>query len=450
MNRRSNSLDRQLRERAAAVIPGGMYGHQSTGRLPDDYPQFFERGKGAYLWDVDGNRVFDLMCGYGPNLLGYADEAVDAAYIARVREGDCLTGPGAAMVEFAEACVDLVTHADWAMFCKNGTDATTMALTVARAHTGRKTVVLAKGAYHGAAPWCTPRMNGVTPEDRANQVYCLYNDVESLEAAVAQAGGDLAAIFAAPFKHDAFIDQAAPTAEYARRAREICDETGAMLVVDDVRAGFRMARDCSWSAIGVEPDLSSWGKGIANGHPISALLGSNVARKAAESIYVTGSFWFASAAMAAGRRDPETHPRDRLSGAHGRARRTLEVGHDGAGLGPRHRPAPDRPGPDAPLPVRRRPQARTRLRLVQRHAGPRRLRPPLAQHVPVRGDDRGRHRRGPRRGGRGVRRAGEVGGGAGCLRPRSSLMIALLAHRGAMSCLPRCMSVTWTRTPLPA
>ena len=300
MNRRINSLDRELRERAAAVIPGGMYGHQSTGRLPDDYPQFFARGKGAYLWDVDGNRVFDLMCGYGPNLLGYADEAVDAAYVSRVAQGDCLTGPGAAMVEFAEAMVDLVSHADWAMFCKNGTDATTMALTVARAHTGRKTVVLAKNAYHGAAPWCTPRMSGVTPEDRANQVHCVYNDIESLEAAAKKAGGDLAAIFAAPFKHDAFVDQAPPTVEYARRVREICNETGALLVIDDVRAGLRVARDCSWSAMGVQPDLSTWGKGIANGHPISALLGSNTARKAAESIYVTGSFWFASAAMAAG------------------------------------------------------------------------------------------------------------------------------------------------------
>ena len=300
MDRLVNSLDRQLRDRAAVVIPGGMYGHQSTGRLPADYPQFFERGKGAYLWDVDGHRVLDLMCGYGPNLFGYADEAIDAAYMARVAQGDCLTGPGEAMVELAEAFVDLVTHADWAMFCKNGTDATTMALTIARAHTGRKTVVLAKNAYHGAAPWCTPRLSGVTPEDRANQVHCIYNDIESLETAVATAGDDLAAIFAAPFKHDAFVDQASPQIEYARRAREICDETGAMLVVDDVRAGLRVSRDCSWSAISVEPDLSSWGKGIANGHPISALLGSNKARKAAESIYVTGSFWYASAAMAAG------------------------------------------------------------------------------------------------------------------------------------------------------
>ncbi len=145
----------------------------------------------------------------------------------------------------------MVSHADWAMFCKNGTDATPMALMVARAHTRRKTVILAKGAYHGAVPWCAPRPAGSSPEDRAHQILCDYNDVASLEAAVAQAGDDLAAIFAAPFKHDAFIDQAVPDPAYARRARELCDQTGALLVVDDVRAGFRIARDCSWSSVGV-------------------------------------------------------------------------------------------------------------------------------------------------------------------------------------------------------
>jgi len=196
--------------------------------------------------------------------------------------------------------VALVAHADWAMFCKNGTDATTMALMTARAHTRRKTIVLAKGAYHGAAPWCTPRPRGTTPEDRANQIFCDYNDIESLEAAVRQAGGDLAAIFAAPVKHDAFVDQAPPDPAYARRARELCDEHGALLVVDDVRAGLRVARDCSWSVVGVRPDLSSWGKCIANGHPISALMGSDKARAAAASIFVTGSFWYAGAPMAAG------------------------------------------------------------------------------------------------------------------------------------------------------
>src|SRR3954466_5833678 len=296
---RSNSRDRELRERAEAVIPGGMYGHQSTALLPDDYPQFFERGEGAHIWDVDGKRYLDMMCAYGPNLFGYANPQIDAAFVRQLGLGDTLTGPTELMVELAEAFVAMVSHADWAMLCKNGTDATTMALTTARAHTKRKTVVRAKGAYHGAAPWCVPRPTGTLESDRAYQITCDYNYVASLEAAVAEAGDDLACIFAAPFKHDAFIEQAEPDPAYARRAREVCDQTGALLIIDDVRAGLRLARDCSWSKIGVQPDLSTWGKCIANGHPISALLGNDKARRAAASIFVTGSFWFQGAPMAA-------------------------------------------------------------------------------------------------------------------------------------------------------
>jgi glutamate-1-semialdehyde 2,1-aminomutase len=297
---RTNSRDRELRQRAEAVIPGGMYGHQATGLLPDDYPQFFEKGEGAHIWDADGRRYLDFMCAYGPNLFGYANPQIDAAYVRQLGLGDTLTGPTALMVEMAEAMVGMVSHAGWAMFCKNGTDATSMALTIARAHTRKKTVIRAKGAYHGAAAWCTPRPAGVIESDRAHQIFCDYNDVASLEEAVRQAGDDLACIFAAPFKHDAFIDQAEPDLAYARRVREICDRTGALLIVDDVRAGLRLARDCSWSKIGVQPDLSTWGKCIANGHPISALLGSDKARKAAASIYATGSFWYQAAPMAAG------------------------------------------------------------------------------------------------------------------------------------------------------
>jgi glutamate-1-semialdehyde 2,1-aminomutase len=297
---RTNSVDAELRARAEAVIPGGMYGHQSTGLLPDDYPQFFSRAKGGRLWDADGAELLDLMCAYGPNLFGYGDTEIDAAYVRQLADGDTLTGPTHLMVELAETITAMVAHADWAMFCKNGTDATSMALVTARAHTRRKTVIMAKGAYHGAAPWCVPRGTGVNPEDKAHQIFCAYNDVASLEAAVAKAGDDLAAVFAAPIKHDAFIDQALPDPAYARRARELCDQTGALLIVDDVRAGFRLARDCSWSLVGVEPDLSCWGKCLANGHPLSALLGADKARKAASSVFVTGSFWFQAAPMAAG------------------------------------------------------------------------------------------------------------------------------------------------------
>jgi glutamate-1-semialdehyde 2,1-aminomutase len=332
-----NSKDAELRERAAAVIPGGMYGHQSTGLLPDDYPQFFSKARGARLWDADGNELLDFMCAYGPNLFGYGDQEIDQAYIRQLGIGDTLTGPTELIVELAERFTATVAHADWAIFCKNGTDATSMALVTARAHTRKKTVILAKGAYHGAAPWCTPRPAGTTPEDKANQVFCAYNDVASLEAAAAKAGDDLAAIFAAPVKHDAFIDQALPDPAYARLAREICDRTGALLVVDDVRAGFRLARDSSWSLVGVEPDLSSWGKCIANGHPISALLGSDKARAAAASIYVTGSYWFQAAPMAAAlvtlERIRRTDYLERLQGLGQRLRDGLAARASAAGFG---------------------------------------------------------------------------------------------------------------------
>lgn len=291
--------DKALRQRAAKVLPNGVYGHMSTMLLPDSHPQFFERAEGAYIWDADGNKYLDFMCAYGPNLLGYGDTRVNTAATAQLAKGDTMTGPTALMVELAETLADMVSHADWAMFCKNGGDATTMAKTVARAQTGKRVILVAKGAYHGALPWCTPVPSGVLPEDRAHIAHYEYNNVASLEAAVAAAGDDLAGIFATPFKHDAFTDQALPDPAYARRARELCDQTGAMLIVDDVRGGFRLTRDCSWELIGVRPDLSAWGKSFANGHPISALLGSDTARDGAASIYATGSFWYAAVPMAA-------------------------------------------------------------------------------------------------------------------------------------------------------
>lgn len=296
---RSTVQDKEWRERAERVIPGGMYGHESAQLLPDGFPQFFSRAEGARLWDVDGHEYIDFMCAYGPNLMGYGYPGIEAAATAQRLRGDTLTGPSTVMVELAEKFVSMVSHADWAMFCKNGSDANSMALVIARAHAGRRKILLARGAYHGSATWNTPNPAGVLPEDRAHIITYDYNDADSLEDAARQAGDDLAGIFATPFRHEVFADQALPNLEYAMAARRICDETGALLIVDDVRAGFRLARDCSWSSIGVQPDLSSWGKVIANGYPISALLGSNKARAAAQRIWATGSFWFSAVPMAA-------------------------------------------------------------------------------------------------------------------------------------------------------
>jgi glutamate-1-semialdehyde 2,1-aminomutase len=296
---RRRTEDRALRERARAVIPGGMYGHQSAMSLPPEYPQFMRGGRGARVWDVDGNSYVDLMCSYGPVLLGHRHPEVEAAVAAQAELGDCQNGPGPVMVDLAELLVATVQHADWAMFAKNGTDATTMCCTIARAQTGRDRILVARGAYHGSAPWCTPRPDGTTAADRANLGYFRYNDLASARAAAAEAGGDLAGILVSPFRHDASCDQELVDPAFARGLRELCDATGAALILDDVRCGFRLHLGSSWEPIGVAPDLSAWSKAIANGYPLAAVLGSDAFRGGASRVFVTGSFWFAAAAMAA-------------------------------------------------------------------------------------------------------------------------------------------------------
>jgi len=174
-----------------------------------------------------------------------------------------------------------------------------MCCTIARAQTGRRKILAATGAYHGAAPWCTPRPAGTTPEDRANVGYYTYNDLASVQRAAAEAGDDLAAILVSPFRHDAGYDQELVDPAFARGLRALCDATGAALILDDVRCGFRLHLGSSWEPIGVDPDLSAWSKAIANGHPLAAVLGSDAFRGGAQQVFVTGSFWFSAVPMAA-------------------------------------------------------------------------------------------------------------------------------------------------------
>ncbi|HEV3068780.1 MAG TPA: aminotransferase class III-fold pyridoxal phosphate-dependent enzyme [Streptosporangiaceae bacterium] len=296
----ARTTDAALRARAAAVIPGGMYGHQSAAGLPPEFPQFMARGAGARVWDVDGREYVDLMCSYGPVILGHQHPKVEAAAQAQRREADCQNAPSPRMVELAEALTGTVAHADWAMFAKNGTDATTLALMIARAATGHRKILAARGSYHGAAPWCTPRPGGVTAEDRAHISYFTYNDLASAQQAADAVAGDLAGVIVTPFRHDIGQDQELADPQFARGLRELCDRTGAALILDDVRCGFRLHLGSSWEPLGVAPDLSAWSKAIANGYALAAVLGGEAFRHGATEVFTTGSFWFSAVSMAAG------------------------------------------------------------------------------------------------------------------------------------------------------
>lgn len=294
--------DQSVRVRADAVVPGGMYGHMTanTATLPPSYPQFYEGGLGAHTWDVDGHRYVDFLCAFGPMLLGYRHERIEAAAAAQALVGDTLSGPSERMVELAELLTETVSHADWAMFAKNGTDATSAAVRVARAATGKRKLLKATVAYHGANEWFTPRTAGVTLEDRLNIVEFEYNDVASMQAAVAEHSGDIAAIIVTPFRHDAFVEQELATVQFARAVREAATREGAALVLDEVRTALRLDVHGAWERLGVRPDLTAFSKALANGHPVSALVGVDALRGAAAEIYVTGSFWFSAVPMAAG------------------------------------------------------------------------------------------------------------------------------------------------------
>src|SRR5450631_1240581 len=211
----SGPRDQALRARAKAVIPGGMYGHLNMRLMPADYPQFMTSGVGARVVDVDGREFVDLMNSWGPVLLGHQHPEVEEAAARQAALGDCLDGPSERMVELAERLVGVVSHADWAMFQKNGTDATTLCCTIARAATGKRKILVARGAYHGAAPWCTPGPAGVLAEDRAHLMEYRYNDLASVEAAVAAAGDDVAGIVVSPIRHDIGIDLELPDPAFA-------------------------------------------------------------------------------------------------------------------------------------------------------------------------------------------------------------------------------------------
>lgn len=296
----AHPLSDALLHRAKQVIPNGMYGHQIATGLWPGAPQFVSRTSGSRIWDADGHEYIDLLCSWGPIIHGYQHPLIEEAVNKQRLICDTANGPSEHMVTLAEKLVGVVEHADWAMFAKNGSDVTTLCLTIARAHTGKATILVEEGTYHGALPWCNPDKTGVLPSDRAGLAYYTYNDLASVEKLVIEHEGDLAGIIVAPFRHDpAGSDLEMVDPEFAQGLRRICDENGAVLILDEVRTGLRMSFGGSWEQYGVRPDLSSWSKAIGNGYPIAAVMGAEALREAAGSFFVTGTFWFSAVPMVA-------------------------------------------------------------------------------------------------------------------------------------------------------
>jgi glutamate-1-semialdehyde 2,1-aminomutase len=292
-------------DRALKVIPSGVYGHLGPAEgnfIPvTKWPLLGDKAQGAYFWDVDGNKYIDYMCAYGPNIMGYNDPDVDAAAMEQAKIANCTTSPSYKMVELAELMVDTVKSADWAFFAKNGNDVTTAAIMTARAHTHKNKIIFVSGFYHGVAPW-TQKIDypGVTPGDVENNLYIPWNDVAALEKVIAENEGEIAAYIATPYMHGNYLDNELPAEDYWQRVRELCDDNGIVLIVDDVRCGFRLALEGSDAYYGFEADLICFCKAIANGWNVSALCGKEHMKNAMSALSYTGSYWMSAVPFAAG------------------------------------------------------------------------------------------------------------------------------------------------------
>ncbi len=290
-------------DRARRVIPTGVWGHNRFPAFlgPGRYPVFARRAQGAHFEDVDGRHYIDYMCGYGAMITGFANPAVDAAATARMAMGDCLNQPTETSVLLAERLTELIPDMAWAGFGKNGSDAVSTAFLIARAHTGRTKIVCVNGAYHGSHSWCNwCNIGAGRPAEDSSMVLPVdWNDLAGMRELFEAEGDSIAAVLMTPFHHPFAAPAELPDEAWWPGVSALCRDGEALLLVDDVRAGFRLDLAGSHRYFGFSPDLICLSKALANTHPLSVVLGVDRCREAAEKVFAAGTFWSASAPMAA-------------------------------------------------------------------------------------------------------------------------------------------------------
>jgi glutamate-1-semialdehyde 2,1-aminomutase len=277
----------ELFRRASELIPGGVNSPVRAMRAIGREPLFIARGEGAEVIDVDGNRFVDYVCSWGPLILGHCEESVIAAVSEAASRGTSFGAPTAGEVELAAEVSRRMDSVDMLRMTSSGTEATMTALRLARAATGRDRIVKFAGAYHGhvdgllaqagsgLATQSLPASPGVPASAAASTIVVPWNDAAALRAATdpARTGEDaLAAIIAEPLP--ANMGLVPPAAGFLELLRERADEAGALLVLDEVISGFRVARGGAQELLGVRADLTILGKVIGGGLPAAAVGGS--------------------------------------------------------------------------------------------------------------------------------------------------------------------------------
>ena len=301
-----------LFEQAQLVMPGGVNSPVRACRSVGTYPRFLEKGLGSHVWDVDGNEYIDLICSWGPLILGHCEPHVEEAVRESISRGLSFGAPTAIEVEMAQL-VCRMTGVEMVRMVNSGTEAVMSALRLARGATGRSKIIKFAGCYHGhsdsmlvkagsgALTGGAPDSAGVPKEMAGDTLTADYNNLPSVRALLEANPEEVAAIIVEPVA--ANMGVVPPQPGFLQGLRALCDEFGALLIFDEVITGFRLAPGGAQQYFGVKADLVTYGKIIGGGMPVGAYGGS---RKLLElvaplgPVYQAGTLSGNPVAMAAG------------------------------------------------------------------------------------------------------------------------------------------------------
>jgi glutamate-1-semialdehyde 2,1-aminomutase len=284
----------QLLDRALNSIP---LASQTFSKSLTQYPRgvspfFIEKGKGARVWDVDGNEYIDFVNSLAAVTLGYCDEDVDKAVQEQMQNGVIFSLPHTLEMEVAEKLIQTIPCAEKVRFAKNGTDATSAAVRIARAYTGKEHVAVC--GYHGWQDWyigSTTRDLGVPQSVKELTHKFEYNNIESLEKIFQEQ--ELACVIMEPMNIEY------PKDGFLKDVKELTHKNNALFILDETVTGFRYSLGGAQELFGVTPDLATFGKGMANGYPLSAVVGSNEVMQKVEDIFFSGTFGGETLSLAA-------------------------------------------------------------------------------------------------------------------------------------------------------
>tara|TARA_B100000886_G_C20404972_1_gene484315 strand:+ start:276 stop:1529 length:1254 start_codon:yes stop_codon:yes gene_type:complete len=273
-------------------VPGGVLGvRRPYNFVQNEYPIFLDSSKGCFIKDVDGNEYLDMLAAYGPIIIGYREEEIDDAVIDQIKnKGFCMTLTQNTQNKLIDKLRNLIPSCEKAIIVKTGSDASTLAIRIARGFTN-KDIILRCG-YHGWHDWCVEEKGGIPKQSYQNVIDFEFNNLNSVEEKIIKYRDKIAAIITQPIWTPLVKEVEEPNKDYLSGLRKLADKHGIVLIFDEIRTGFRVDIGGAQKLYNVKPDLSVIGKAMANGYPISAVVGKrDIMNVASHKVFVSSTYF---------------------------------------------------------------------------------------------------------------------------------------------------------------